>query len=73
VKSGGQNVVPVSAVVDAVSGQGAQIFAFSTHEKVAGDPEELGATMISKAEIAEFMSTRPELLPPRIARWINLT
>jgi hypothetical protein len=73
VKSGGQNAVPVSAVVDAVSGKGAQVFVFSTHERFAGDPEELGATKISRAEIAEFMSSRPELLPSRIAHWIELT
>ena len=73
VKSGGQNAVPVSDVVDAVSGQGAQVFVFSTHERFAGDPDELGAAKISRTEIAEFMSARPELLPPRIARWINLT
>lgn len=38
VKSGGQNAVPVSAVVDAVSGKGAQVFVFSTHERFVGDP-----------------------------------
>jgi hypothetical protein len=72
VKSGGQNAVPVSEVVDAVSGRGAQVFVFSTHESFAGDPEELGATKISRAEIAEFLSSSPKLLPPRIIRWVNL-
>lgn len=73
VKSGGQNAVPVSDVVDAVSDRDAQVFVFSTHERFAGDPGELGATKISRAEIAEFMSSRPDLLPPRITHWINLT
>ncbi len=73
VKSGAKNAVPVSDVVGAVSGRGAQVFVFSTHERFAGDPEELGASKISRADIAEFMSARPELLPPRIAYWIDLT
>lgn len=72
VKSGGQNTVPVSEVVGAVAGERAQVFVFSTHESYASDPEELGATRIRRTEIAEFMSSRPELLPPRIARWIDL-
>ncbi len=72
VKSGGKNQVPVAAVVDAVEGQGAEVFVFSTHESFAGDPEEVGATKISRAEIAQFMSSRPKLLPPRITRWIDL-
>lgn len=72
VKSGGQNPVPVSAVVAAVADRDAEVFVFSTHEKFDGDPEELGATKISRDEIVEFMSERPELLPPRIARWIDL-
>lgn len=73
VKSGGQNAVPVSEVVAAVSGQTAQVFVFSTHEKFAGDPEMLGATRIAREEITEFMSARPELLPLRIDHWIDLT
>lgn len=72
VKSGGKNRVPVAAVVDAVDDQGAEVFVFSTHESFDGDPGELGATKISRAEIAEFMSDRPELLPPRITHWIDL-
>lgn len=72
VKSGGQNPVPVAAVVDEVAGRGAQIFVFSTHERFDGDPGELGATRISIAELVDFMATRPELLPPRITRWIDL-
>lgn len=72
VKSGGQNPVPVSAVVEEVAGRGAQVFVFSTHERFDGDPAGLGATKVSKAEIVEFMSARPNLLPPRIARWIDL-
>jgi hypothetical protein len=73
VKSGGQNVVPVPDVVKAVADRDAQVFVFSTHERYAGDPGELGATKISRAEIAEFMSSKPELLPPRIAHWVDLT
>jgi hypothetical protein len=72
VKSGGKNPVPVSEVVDAVADQGAQVFVFSTHESFAGNPGELGATKISRAEIVEFMASKPELLPPRITRWIDL-
>ncbi len=72
VKSGGKNAVPVSDVVEAVADRGAQVFVFSTHENFAGDPGELGATKISRADVAEFMASRPELLPPRITRWISL-
>jgi hypothetical protein len=69
---GTQNKVPVAAVLDPVEDQGAEVFVFSTHENFAGDPEELGAAKISRAEIAEFMPGRPELLPPRITHWIDL-
>lgn len=72
VKSGGQNSVPVSDVVAEVSGR-AEVFVFSTHERFDGNPSQPGATRISREEIAEFMSARPELLPPRIARWFDLT
>lgn len=72
VKSGSNNKVPVSAVVEAVEEQGAEVFVFSTHESFDGEPGELGAMKISKAEIAEFMSARPELLPPRITHWVDL-
>lgn len=72
VKSGGQNPVPVAAVVSEVTGHGAQVFVFSTHELFDGDPAELGGTKISRKEIAEFMTARPDLLPPRIAHWIDL-
>ena len=72
VKSGAKNKVPVAAVVDAVEDQGAEVFVFSTHESFDGEPGELGATKISRAEIAQFMSGRPELLPPRIIHWIDL-
>jgi hypothetical protein len=72
VKSGGKNQVPVAAVVDAVEDQGAEVFVFSTHESFARDPGELGATKISRAEIAHFMSSRRKLLPPRITHWIDL-
>jgi hypothetical protein len=73
VKSGGKNAVPVSEVVDAVGGRNAHVFVFSTHESFTGDPGGLGATKITRAEVAEFMARRHELLPPRITHWINLT
>lgn len=72
VKSGGQNRIPVSAVVAEVADRAAEVFVFSTHERFEGDPQELGATVIFGAEVSEFMSARSELLPPRIARWIEL-
>lgn len=72
VKSGGQNQVPVSAVVAEVANRDTEVFVFSTHERFDGDPKALGATRISRAEIVEFMASRTELLPPRIARWIGL-
>lgn len=72
VKSGGHNPVPVSAVVSSVADRETKVFAFSTHERFDGDPEELGATRISRDEIVRFMAERSELLPPRIARWIAL-
>jgi hypothetical protein len=72
VKSGGKNPVPVSAVIKEVTDRAAEVFVFSTHERFDGDPATLGATAITRADIAEFMSTRPELLPPRIAHWVDL-
>jgi hypothetical protein len=72
VKSGGSNPVPVEAVVEAVANEeGAEVFVFSTHNLYDRDPEDVGATRITTEELADFMSRRPEILPPRITRWID--
>lgn len=71
VKSGGSNPVPVKAIVEAVRKEDAEVFVFSTHDLFNGVPESLGATRITTREIANFMADRPEILPPRIVRWID--
>ena len=73
VKSGGSNPVPVQEVVASVLKDNAEVFVFSTHNRYEGIPENLGATRITNAQLAEFMAERPELLPPRITRWIDPT
>jgi hypothetical protein len=69
VKSGENNLVPVEEVVSAVPN--AEIFVCSTHDAYSAPPEEHGATAIRREHLVHFMADRPELLPPRISRWLT--
>ncbi|MGH8571182.1 MAG: hypothetical protein ACREX8_01225 [Gammaproteobacteria bacterium] len=71
VKSGGSNPVPVESVVESVEKDNAEVFVFSTHNLYDGVPEDLGAIRITNEQLASFMAERPEILPPRITRWIQ--
>ena len=49
-----------------------EVFVFSTHDRFDGEPEALGAKRITTNQLARFMAKRPEILPPRITRWVEL-
>jgi hypothetical protein len=49
----------------------AHVFVYSTHDAYVDRPEDLGATRITRADLLQFMADRPELLPPRISRWLS--
>lgn len=68
VKSGSSNPVPVVELAEA-SGP-AQAFAYSTHELYTERPDKHGVIKIKTADLVGFMESHPELLPPRIARWL---
>jgi len=69
VKSGSGNPVPVPELCAEVDDT--EVFVFSTHDNYSAKPEDLGAKAISRARLAEFMATRPELLPDRVSRWLR--
>ena len=66
VKSGPSNPVPLDALRAAANG--ARTYAFSTHSLYAGNSK--GVIKITTAELISFIKESPELLPPRIARWL---
>ncbi len=68
VKSGASNPVPVAEL--AAAARGARAFAYSTHDAYSASPAEHGVTCLTRQELVDFMRNRPELLPPRIARWL---
>lgn len=72
VKSGANNQVPVEELVEAVNDAetDAEIFVCSTHDAFSAPPEKNGATAIWRRQLVQFMHERPELLPPRISRWL---
>lgn len=69
VKSGTANPVPVSQVVKAVPG--AKVFVCSNHDLYSEDPAGLGAIPIRKQDLVEFISSKPDLMPPRISNWLS--
>ena len=66
VKSGGAEV-PVPELA-AEAGE-AKAFAFGNN--MSAPPEQHGVERIAPEQIEEFMAERPELLPPRISRWLD--
>lgn len=66
VKSGPSNAVPLDELRAAANG--AKVYAFSTHDLYTGSSA--GITKITTPELVSFMTQSPELLPPRIARWL---
>jgi hypothetical protein len=69
VKSGDSAPVPVEQL-RAAAGE-ARAFAFSTHKRFTTTPAAYDITEISTENLADFMARRPELLPPRVARWLQ--
>ncbi|WP_249019134.1 hypothetical protein [Conexibacter sp. S30A1] len=68
VKSGPDNHVDMRALRDAAGS--AKAFAYSTHNRYEGKQD--GITKITTRSLTAFMSEHPELLPPRIERWLRL-
>jgi hypothetical protein len=66
VKSGPSNPVPLKELRAAANG--ATTYAFSTHDCYNGSSK--GVTKITTGELVSFIRESPELLPPRIARWL---
>ena len=66
VKSGDAQV-PVPELA-AEAGE-AKAFAFG--DKMSAPPEQYGVERIGAEQIEQFMAERPELLPPRISRWLD--
>jgi hypothetical protein len=66
VKSGGAQV-PIPELA-AEAGE-AKAFAFG--DKVSAPPAQYGVEMIAAKQIEQFMTERPDLLPPRISRWLD--
>jgi hypothetical protein len=69
VKSGASNPVPIPELAQAAGG--AKPYAYSTHDRYAAPPSEHGVIAIKREELVGFIAAHPELLPPRIARWIT--
>jgi hypothetical protein len=69
VKSGSSAYVPVAEL--AAANPEAEIFVFSTEGLYGAPPGEQGVRTIERPELTEFMSAHPELLPPRISRWLG--
>lgn len=68
VKSGNSNPVPIEEL--AIAAGPATAYAYSTHGLYTATPAEHGIIAIERQELTSFMETHPELLPPRIARWL---
>jgi hypothetical protein len=71
VKSGSSNPVPVQLVAESVRKDKAEVFVFSTHGLYDVAPEDVAATEITTQQLTAFMAARPELLAPRISRWVE--
>lgn len=69
VKSGTSAHVPVAEL--AAKNPEAEVFVFSTDGLYSEPPAELGAREIELPELTAFMAERPDLLPPRIGRWLD--
>lgn len=67
VKSGPSNPVPLDELRAAANG--AKTYAFSTHDRYTGSSK--GITKITMTELVSFIKESPELLPPRVARWLT--
>ena len=69
VKSGAGNPVPVPELAKAAGG--AKPYVYSTHRAYSALPREHGVIEIEREELVAFMDAHPELLPPRIGRWLT--
>jgi hypothetical protein len=69
VKSGPGN--PVSVRELAAAAGDAQAFAFSTADAYTEDPAAFSVEAIEREEIVRFMRCHPELLAPRVTRWLT--
>lgn len=69
VKSGSSNPVEIPELAEAAGS--AEAYAYSTHGMYSAPPREHGVIEIQSCELVSFMAAHPELLPPRVSRWIT--
>jgi hypothetical protein len=69
VKSGSSAYVPVAEL--AAANQTAEIYVFSTHGRYTEPPGEFGVREIELRQLVDFMGAHPELMPPRVGRWLE--
>jgi hypothetical protein len=69
VKSGASTPVPIAALAKAAGD--AQPYAYSTYGRYTAEPAGSGVIELRTEELIDFMAQHPELLPPRIARWLS--
>jgi hypothetical protein len=46
-------------------------YAYSTHHSYSAPPGKHGVIEVGRDELVVFMNAHPELLPPRITRWLT--
>lgn len=68
VKSGASAYVPVARLAE--ESRGSEVFVFSTDDLYSEPPADFGVQRIEIDDLKRFMSGRPDLLPPRIGRWL---
>ncbi|MDE3075035.1 MAG: hypothetical protein KGJ86_06360 [Chloroflexota bacterium] len=69
VKSGRSNPVPIPELAEAAGD--ARAYAYSTDGIHSASPSEYGVVEIEHQQLLRFMAMHPELLPPRVARWLQ--
>ena len=68
VKSGADNKVPIPEL--AAAADAAVPYAYSTHGRYTATPSKHGVIAIKDEELIGFIAEHPELLPPRVSRWL---
>ncbi len=76
VKSGANNYVPVSALIEEADradwfDQIDLIYVFSTDGRYDGDLSDSRVVEIKPAELIELLRDKPQVLTPRISRWLQ--
>lgn len=69
VKSGDSAEVPIADL--AAADPTAEIYVFSTDGLYSHPPHDFGVHEIRREQLVDFMGRHPELMPPRIGRWLG--